>query len=142
MTSKKTTRLEVPVEAIPLPPEALTDELDNAAPVPSEQTNEPEVAHLDFVSPEGDRICDVPLQHAFRLDGKTISSVRVRRLTVAEVGRIVRNMSKPGWDRYEIYSAQTGLPAPVLRGLLDDDGDKVTEKCADFFPHFFRTDSE
>ena len=145
MTDKNSQNLDVPLDKIQLPPAELTDELDNtplADPAEATQEKEPEIADLDFLSDPETRVARVPLVHAFNWQGKKIDAIYVRRLTVAQVGQLASKLQGGAFDRYDIYAAQTGLPAHILRGLLDDDGDAVTEKCQDFFPRVFRADSE
>lgn len=145
MTSKQQSNLDVPLEKIQLPPAELTDELDNTpldATAETSQEKEVEIAELDFLSEPETRVSRVPIDHAFNWEGKKIDAIYVRRLTVAQVGQLASKLQGRAFDRYDIYAAQTGLPAAVLRGLLDDDGDAVTEKCQDFFPRVFRADSE
>ncbi len=145
MTDKNPSNLDVPLEKIQLPPEELTDELDNAprgSTAEASQEKEVEIAELDFLSDPETRVHRVPIDHAFNWDGKKIDAIYVRRLTVAQVGQLASKLQAGVSDRYDIYAAQTGLPAAVLRGLMDDDGDAVTEKCQDFFPRAFRADSE
>lgn len=52
MTSKQQSNLDVPLDQIPLPPEELTDELDNTpldATAETSQEKEVEIAELDFL---------------------------------------------------------------------------------------------
>ncbi|PVB59727.1 phage tail assembly protein [Labrenzia sp. 011] len=147
MKDSRKTGLEVPLEEIPMPPEALTSELDNAAAAAAPETKPappPEapvdIADLDFLSDPATRLAEIPLSHPFKWCGRTVKSITVRRLTVAKVGQIASRMRDGKLDLYEIYAAQTGLPAAVLRGLMDDDGDAVSERCLDFFPRVFRAD--
>lgn len=145
MTDKNSSNFDVPLDKIQLPPAELTDELDNAPRGSTDETaqeKEVEIAELDFLSDPKTRVHRVPIDHAFNWDGKKIDAIYVRRLTVAQVGQLASKLQGRAFDRYDIYAAQTGLPAAVLRGLLDDDGDAVTEKCQDFFPRVFRADSE
>jgi hypothetical protein len=93
----------------------------------------PEVALLDFVD-GGDRV--VKLERPFRLDGVVVAEITVRRLTVSAVAELSR-AGKVG-DLYEVYSAMTGLPASVLRGLDAGDGLEVTGAAWDFLPRRIR----
>ncbi|QFT70681.1 hypothetical protein FIU93_28110 [Labrenzia sp. THAF35] len=145
MTDKNPSNLDVPLDKIQLPPAELTDELDNAPRSSTDETSqekEVEIAELDFLSEPDTRVSRVPLEHAFTWEGKKVDAIYVRRLTVAQVGQLASKLQSGAFDRYDIYAAQTGFPAAVLRGLMDDDGDAVTERCQDFFPRAFRADSE
>lgn len=137
--------IEIPIGDIPLPPAELTDELDNsrqAAPNPVKREAEPEVARLDFVSEADTRQAVHTLEHPFMWAGETVCEIHIRRLTVSEVGQVVAESGPDGIDYYDIYAAMTGLPALVLRGLMDDDGSAVTRTCQAFFPRAFRTDDD
>jgi hypothetical protein len=138
--------LDVPIEDIELPPEHLDDELDNSGPDPSDvSTSEdapimpsPEMARLKFTTKSATREFTHPLEYPFELEieGETpqhITEITVKRLTISEVGDTVRDGID---DYYDIYAAMTDLPAPVLRGLMDVDGNVVIGKCQDFFPQF------
>lgn len=89
---------------------------------------------LDFVDPAAMR-SRVALRHPFRLDGRVVDSVEVRKLSAGEVGRIVGDRGQD--DRielYEFYAVMTGLPASVLRGLPDDDNGAVVDAARPFLP--------
>lgn len=139
--------LSVPIEDIPLPPEELREQLentpDNGADHGKENdTPDVEIESLEFISPEDERQTEVTLKHPFKWGGEAVTAIRVRRLTVAEVGRLASRARGGDLDFYAIYSEMTGMPAPVLRGLIDDDGQAVADACTDFFPHAFRPASE
>lgn len=137
--------IEVPIADIPLPPAELTEELDNsrqATPDPVKREAKPEVEKLDFVSEAETREAVHPLEHPFNWAGETVREICIRRLTVSEVGQVVADSGPDGIDYYDIYAAMTGLPASVLRGLMDDDGSAVTRMCQAFFPRAFRTDDD
>ncbi len=135
---------DVKVEEIPLPPQELWEELDNRA---AGQSTEPapaiapsaktrEIAALDF----GGREREVyslafPFSHP---DLGHVSQIEVRRLTVGEVGSLLDNLPQNEPDNFWIYARMTGVPAPVLRGLVDIDGEEVTNRCFDFLPRVFR----
>lgn len=136
-------RLDVDISEIPLPPDELTETLDNSRPEAGRSPAEkPEVAALDFLSDAGTREADIPLDHPFSLDGRDIRTIKVRKLTVIEVAEVSSRAGKTGFDLYDIYAAMTGLPAAVLRGLLDDDGEAVIGKAYDFLPRAFRTEGD
>ncbi|MCO5083093.1 MAG: hypothetical protein M9955_15740 [Rhizobiaceae bacterium] len=158
--TKKTATVQTPAtadpngptvaEEIPLPPEHMWAELDNASkrvpaapqkptaetPAPDEKNPSREIAQLEFVGRKP--IETVPLEYPFLLAGETISEIRVRRLPIGEVGDLIDSLPAGRIDNFEIYAAMTGLPAPVLRGLVDVDGEKVTGVCWDFLPRAFR----
>lgn len=135
---------EPEVDEIPLPPDHIREEMiaeeeraqaatagaQTASPKPK---SAPEVAQLDFVRSD-ERRTVVPLAFAFRLDGALVESVTVRRLNGYEIAAFARaHLDENGaYDRYELYSVMTGLPAAVLRGLDQDDGVRVTGACSDF----------
>jgi hypothetical protein len=135
--------IEVDLADIPLPPPELDDELDNShvakGATASTQTGgkvskpRPETARLEFVTEAETRVQTHDLEHPFHLDGEVIKTITINRLTISEVGDTV---SAGIDDYYDIYAVMTGLPAPVLRGLMDVDGDSVVGKCRDFFPSF------
>jgi hypothetical protein len=139
---------EVDVADIPLPPEEQWDDLDNSAgaatdraeakPAPRAAVPPAQIADLEF---EGCAYREtVPLEHPFRhpQTGEWVRSVTVERLPIGQVARLVDRFSGETYDKFEIYSLMTGLPAPVLRGLKDVDGDRVTEVAYDFLPRVFR----
>lgn len=95
------------------------------------------VTELAFVD-RGAREATVPLRFAFELDGVRHDAVQIRRLTTEQVRDLI-DAGASGLDLYDAYSAMTGLPAPVLRGLDGDDGLDVTEKCSDFLPRLLKT---
>lgn len=99
-----------------------------------------EVEMLDFgIEEDGPRPFHiVPLKYPFRRDGQITRQIVVRRLTVGEVGEMLDTRPADLPDRFDIYAAMTGLPAPVLRGLIDIDGEAVAEACFDFLPRYYR----
>jgi len=98
-----------------------------------------EVETLDFgLDEDGPRpFSVVPLKYPFRRDGQITRQIVVRRLTVGEVGEMLDTRPADLPDRFDIYSAMTGMPAPVLRGLIDIDGEAVAEACFDFLPRYY-----
>lgn len=135
---------QVQVETIPLPPEELWPELDNSGPAAPQApatpvrapSPKPEIAKLDFVT--AGRTVTIELEHPFHFEGDLVETITVRRLLVGEVGELVDSMPKDRVDNFEIYGAMTGLPAPVLRGLVDVDGERVVAAAYDFLPRLFR----
>jgi len=135
---------DVKVEHIPLPPKEMWAELDNsveqsAAPV-ERKTVSPAarpIERLAFAEPP--RVT-VPLQYPFNHPVLGyVTTIHVHRLTVGEVGELLdARQNSPSPDNFDIYAAQTGIPAPILRGLIDVDGEEVADKCYDFLPRVFR----
>ena len=127
------------VEEIPLPPPELWEELDNSggteasapksAP-PVLQTNEPvrEIAQLDFLNPI---MRLVPLDFPFRWDGQIVENIPVRRLSAGQVDQFLKDHPN-GFSSFDVYAAMTGYPAAVLRGLIAEDSEKVTDAALDF----------
>lgn len=134
-----------PIEGVPsltavTPPPGSPDEArrlkaseTDAASTPKPDAPAPAVAALEFVTDAGKTI---RLQHPFRLDGRLIDSVQVRRLSLAQVSDLV--VAGRTGDLYEVYAVMCGLPAPVLRGLDGDDGEVVVEAAYDFLPRVIR----
>lgn len=138
----------VKVEEIPLPPVEMWAELDNSPPPPvasaSRASEEPSrneeqpapFEELEFIESDHQRV--ISLKHPFRLDGKKITHVAVRRLRMGEVDALVKKTAKGGMTTFDVYAEMTGLSASVLRGLIDEDGDAVTDAAYDFLPRMFR----
>lgn len=136
----------VKVEEIPLPPPELWNELDNSgdgmAPAPEPEPAKSEapapapVAVLEFEGDSHKRV--VPLKHPFRHNGQRIAEVTVRRMTIGEVDHFIRQSRDQSFTTFDVYAFQTGLPAEVLRGLIDEDGDAVTDAAFDFLPRAIR----
>ncbi len=127
------------VEEIPLPPPELWAELDNSgAPeadaqtsaAPVVETPEPvrEIAQLDFVDPI---MRLVPLDFPFRWDGQIVENIPVRRLSAGQVDQFLKDHPN-GFSSFDVYAAMTGYPAAVLRGLIAEDSEKVTDAALDF----------
>lgn len=136
----------VTFEEIPLPPRELWEELTNDDPAlpeakdltASEATSSPEadempaVATLEFVNSTHQQ--KVPLKHPFRWKGQVVDFITVKRLTLGQVDIFVRRAAKTSFSTFDIYAEMTGLPADVLRGLVDEDGDAVVDVAYDFLP--------
>lgn len=141
---------DVKVETIPLPPIEMWGELENGGPAPTPAGNAPAAAEppaavvvideLDFVGDVHKRL--VPLKHPFRLGGKVVSEIPVRRLKIGEIDKILRDATGASLQLFDIYSMMSGYPASVLRGLIDEDGDAVTEVAYDFLPRALRPAEE
>lgn len=130
------------VAEIPLPPPELWEELENSGdkvpaadtPPSPAPTRPMPIMQLDFVAAATKT---VPLDFAFRLDGRLIETVDVRRLTTGEVDQFLKEHAA-GFSTFDVFAVMTGLPAPVLRGLIAEDGDKVTDAALDFLPRAIR----
>lgn len=105
-----------------------TPAADKSKPAPPPLTGE-----LTFRDP---RSKVVPIDHAFDLGGRWITEVHIRRLTMVQVENLVS--SRRHGDLYEVLAEMTGLPAPVLRGLDSDDGERILAESADFLPRAMR----
>ncbi len=138
---------QVKIEEIPLPPQEMWLELENREAVPAAsselkleaaeaQKPEPEL-QLEFIGEGHFRV--VPLKYGFRLDGAAVSSVTVRRLTIGQVDILLKRLATTTISTFEIYSEMTSLPVAVLRGLIDEDGDAVTDAAYDFLPRALKT---
>ena len=140
---------EMEFEEIELPPQDMWPQLDNsgsgkpaesapavaAAPatVPIARAD---VAELQFVGPRSTR---VTLEYPFNWEGARVDEISVRRLTLAEVETIARRRSSGNkMTTMDIYSVMTGLPATVLYGLDDDDGQRLTDVAFGFLPRSLR----
>lgn len=129
-------------EEIPLPPKEMwtqgstepdADEAKAAAPA-----TVTEVAELDFVT--SSHCKSVTLKYPFRLSGAVIDRITVRRLTIGELEMLVSGAN--GLSYMAVYAVMTGLPVEVLRGLIDEDGDAVTEAAYDFLPRRLRMEGD
>lgn len=143
----KTDPSDVKIEEIPLPPVEMWAELDNAKSQtntnsrPEPQSPKPaagrKVEKLTFLSRDVERT--IPLEFPFEHDQLgLVASITVRRLTVGELGGIIDARDPDAPDNFDIYAVMTGVPAPVLRGLMADDGEEVSQVCFDFLPRIFR----
>lgn len=143
----------VTFEEIPLPPRELWEELSNGEPAQLE-ANEltaskavtlpeaddlPPVATLEFVNSAHQQ--EVPLKHPFKWKGRVVDVVTVKRLTLGQVDIFVRRAAKTSFSTFDIYAEMTGLPADVLRGLVDEDGDAVVDVAYDFLPRQLKAES-
>lgn len=147
-TAPRTARVETPqgkddpkdvkVEEIPLPPEELWSQLENgggaqaAQPAPAEAARRQRlpVERLKFMR---DASVPIPLEYPFEWEGEAVDTIVMRRLTVGESGEMVDALPEE-FDYYDFYAVMCGLPASVLRGLIDVDGRKVAEVGYDFLP--------
>lgn len=139
---------DVKYEKIPLPPRELWAELDNSKPsalqevksTPRQETSPKSVREretLHFVG--GSWSKTMPLQFPFEHSALgLVSEITIRRLTVGEVGEVFDIGDAEGSDNFDLYARMTGVPAPVLRGLMDIDGAEVSRICYDFLPPIFK----
>ncbi len=121
-------------EPLPLPP---IDPPGGAAAqaAPAEPARKPlEVAVLRFLDP-GAMQTEIPLAFPFEWDGREVRSITVRRLATAEVGAVMDAI--PVGEEYDVHTfiaAMSGLPAPVLRALIEDDAEEVIAKARPLLP--------
>lgn len=139
---------DVKVEEIPLPPADMWEELDNsgkvktvaaASTVQCEELPAPAApqARLNFHSSAFKSV--IPLRYPFDHPSTgTVEQITIRRLTVGEVGELLDRIDPKARDNFDIYAVMTGVPADVLRGLIDIDGEEVSQVCYDFLPRIFR----
>ena len=125
---------------IPLPPQEIRDQMvtiDDGGEIKPDtrgaMDDRADIEALDFVEPS-QFSTTVSLKHPFKRDGKTVRKVLIRRLKTGEVARLVNLAVEGAFSNYDAYAAMTGLPKPVVRGLIDEDGDAVTDACFDFLP--------
>ncbi|WP_146617396.1 hypothetical protein [Agrobacterium sp. MS2] len=130
---------------IELPPPEMWDELDNSGKGNAEPEKVAEKAdaiptdpieELDFVGDAHLKI--VHLAHPFRWKGDIKTEIIVQRLRIGDVDRFIRRAGLGSFSTFEVYAEMTGFPASVLRGLVDEDGDAVTDACYDFLPPSLR----
>jgi len=135
--------LAVKVEEIPLPPVDQWEALDNsgdtkAAGAGKSAIAQREIEKLDFECPP---LEVVPLEYPFshHMLGR-VTQITIRRLTVGEVGKVLDQRPADTPDMFDIYAVMTDIPASILRGLVDIDGEKVAGACFNFLPRLFRPD--
>jgi hypothetical protein len=127
-----------PTELPPPPPPGAEGEAAAiaASPASAKAAERPraEVASLRFLDP-GALSRAVPLAHPFEHEGGVVDVVTVRRLTVAEVGAVMERYGADDQiELFDFYAAMSGLPAAVLRGLIDDDGAEVVAAARPLLP--------
>jgi len=124
---------------IPLPPPEMWADLDNSGVGATEDRAEPKKAPpasvvLEFIG-EKKPFVEVPLTYPFRWDGRDVTTIVVRRLTVQQLGDFWDSLPEDRtYDRTEVYGLMCGLPGAVIRSLPDPDGQRVTEAAFDFLP--------
>jgi hypothetical protein len=123
----------------PPPPPGLVGEPQEAAAPAKAAAPLREVATLDFLDPAAVRR-EETFAYPFRLDGCEVRGFTARKLTLSEVGRIVEAMrADEDGDLIVFYEVMTGLPAPVIRGLIEEDGQKLVDACYPFLPRVAQT---
>lgn len=136
---------DVKFEEIPLPPrdmwgDSATAAVEVDAGLPAKPPEEiQDVAELEFVDASHQK--SVPLKYPFRLNGREVKVVTVRRLTLGQVDAFIRRAAASSFSTFDIYAEMTGLPAPVLRGLIDEDGNAVVDAAYDFLPRALKAES-
>lgn len=136
---------DVKFEEIPLPPrdmwgDSATAAVEADADLPAKPPEEiQDVAELEFVDASHQK--SVPLKYPFRLNGREVKVVTVRRLTLGQVDAFIRRAAASSFSTFDIYAEMTGLPAPVLRGLIDEDGNAVVDAAYDFLPRALKAES-
>lgn len=94
-----------------------------------------EVAKLEFI---GDRVKIVSLQFPFIWEGKEVSEIKIRRLTLGMVSEIVNRPTGVKLTTFDIFARMTDFPAAVLRGLDSEDGEAVSTVAMGFLPRSLR----
>ena len=145
----KNDRTDVKAIEIPLPPPEMWKDLDNSTPkvpvtppaaAPVTVKVEAEIAELEFLGEVHRK--EIPLQYPFRFNGNEVHTITVSRLRIGDVDRFIQRAQGGSFTTFDIYAAMTGLPVGVLRGLIDLDGDTVTEVCFDFLPPSLKPEPE
>ncbi|MFN3440834.1 MAG: hypothetical protein ACK4Z3_00380 [Rhizobium rosettiformans] len=140
---------DVKVEEIPLPPSEMWAELDNSGQVKgtteaqkpvekvAEVAAEP-IEELEFVGETHRKV--IPLAHPFRRNGAVVDTITIKRLRIGDVDRFIKRAQGGSFSTFDIYAEMTGLPASVIRGLVDEDGEAVTDGCYSFLPRSLRAE--
>lgn len=131
---------DVIIEEIALPPiETWPDEVKaDASPAVMPLVPRQETIALQFVGRSHERA--VPLKHPFVFAGEQVDVITVKRLTMGQLSD-VRQGDLANFGYFDLYSLMTGFPVAVLRGLIDEDGDVVTDVAYDFLPRSFKAES-
>ncbi|MCC3246126.1 phage tail assembly protein [Methylocystis sp. WRRC1] len=118
--------------AFPLPPEGTEGEAPGA---PARADAPEEAAALDFLDPAA-MSATVDLAFPFRLDGREVRMVTIRRLSFGEALRLSERAQAAGRavTNMDFFAAMTGLPAAVIRGMEAGDADRLTDACLPFLP--------
>ncbi|EAU40146.1 hypothetical protein FP2506_11337 [Fulvimarina pelagi HTCC2506] len=140
---------KVGIEEIPLPPEEMRSDWDEAPEVePAAKAKKPaarakkEVAELDFLNGRPGK--GFALDHPFRLRHsddsghpfREIREVFVRPLSGQEVADVL--FERDAADPYDFYAVMSGMPAAVCRALPGRDGDRLAEIGYGFLPRFMK----
>ena len=100
---------------LPALPPAPEQQAEAAASAPRKPL---EVAALEFLDADAVR-ASIQLAHPFRWDGREVRSIEVRRVSALAISEALPAFRAE--DDFALYAVMTGLPAPVLRGLLRED---------------------
>ncbi len=103
-------------------------------------TETPAVPKIEFAPNDRPRFRDVPLDFPLLVDGETVDTVTVRRLTAAEVGEMQDAMGVDGFQFERLMAAFTDQPQEVLDALDQDDFAEVSETVLDFLPERMRAE--
>ena len=121
-------------------PDTMPPEEDGPATSPERAKPERPVRQIEkltFVGKQPSRA--VPLEFPFEHPTLgVVENITVRRLSVGEVGDMLDERPDMMPDFFDIYERMTGVPAAVLRGLVDVDGEAVSGVCFDFLPRLYR----
>ncbi|PWV97697.1 hypothetical protein DFR52_106222 [Hoeflea marina] len=139
----------VAISDIPLPPEDQWEGLENqpdSKSAPSQSRTEVkrapvEPAKLDFIGTG--HFLTIPLKHPFHHPetGKPVTEITIRRLLTSEMEDAIAGALDGEFSNFILYARMTGLSVPILRGLIDEDGARVTDAAYDFLPPVFRAES-
>lgn len=125
--------IAVDFSTIPLPPEGAEGETAAEAAKPAAAED---VAVIEFLDPAA-RAKEIPLDFPFVWEGREVTRLVARRLTLGEVLRVSETAPKDadgGIALVHFYAAMIGLPAAVIRALDSDDSQRVQEGCFPFLP--------
>lgn len=125
-----------PEERPPVPPVMPGEAPSSAARSKAPPSPPPQ---LDFLDPVR-RSRAISLAHPFRLDGREIAEVVVRRPLTWEVAAWRQQAPEDGADTFELYAVMTGLPAEIIRAMDADDGAEIAGAAYDFLPRWVRGD--
>lgn len=142
-TATSTDPKDVTEEVIFVPDTMPPEESGPAAPsspAAVKESEPAEIAELDFI--ETTHVKTIPLSFPFRLDGRVVSEIKVRRLRIGDVDRFIQKARGNGFSTFDVYAEMTGFPVAVLRGLVDEDGDSVTDACFSFLPRILKPEPE
>lgn len=142
---------KVPVEEIPMPPIEEDDDFADVQPrTASDKKQEsmaaeptPKVLPTAALTFHTDEAEELPLRHSFDWDGKSYKSLTLRRLTLGQVQDFsAKARAEDGIEMVELYAAIANIDVAVARGLKDEDGEALADRCQDFLPRAFRGETE